>query len=105
MFWRKKNSDTAPVSISGTLGRAIAGELGKIKISGDHWADYRAVMRPRSEDGNVSDVRIFDNWSAKDKKVTVRDYASLDDQPDLVMIEGWFDKKSKKGEFKARSVA
>jgi hypothetical protein len=50
-------------------------------------------------------VRIFDNWSAKDKKVTVLNYASLDDRPDLVLIEGWFDKKSKKGEFKARSVA
>jgi hypothetical protein len=55
----------------------IAGELGKIKISGDHWADYRAVMRPRSEEGIVFDVRIFDNWAAKDKKVTVLNYASL----------------------------
>jgi hypothetical protein len=62
-------------------------------------------MRPRPEDGNVSDVRIFDNWSAKDKNVTVLNYASLDDQPDLVPIEGWFGKKSKKEEFKARSVA
>ena len=62
-------------------------------------------MRPRSENGNVFDVRIFDNWSARDKKVTVLNYASLDDRPDLVLIEGWFDKKSKKAEFKARSVA
>lgn len=49
-------------------------------------------------------MRIFDNWSAKDKKVTVLKYASLDDRLDLALIKGWFDKKSKKGEFKARSV-
>jgi len=62
-------------------------------------------MRPRSVNGNVFDERIFDHWPAKNKKVTVPNYASLDGRPDLVQIEGWFDKKSKKAEFEARSVA
>jgi hypothetical protein len=63
-----------------------------------------SVMRARSDDGNVSDVRILDNWSVKDKSVTVLNYASLDDQPERVLIEGWFYKRSKEEEFKARSV-
>ena len=106
MFWKKdKNADTGPVSISGPIGRLIAEELAKIKSSGDHWAEYRAVMRPQSVNGDVFDVRIFDNWSVKEKKAKVMSYVSLDDRPDLVLIEGWFDKKTKKGEFKARSAA
>jgi hypothetical protein len=63
------------------------------------------MMHARSDDGNVFDVRIFDNWSVKDKNVTVLIYASLDDQPERVLIEGWFYKRSKEEEFKARSVA
>jgi len=50
-------------------------------------------------------VRIFDNRSAKNKKVTVLNDALLYDRPDLVLIKEWLDKKSKKGEFKARGVA
>jgi len=50
-------------------------------------------------------VRIFDNRSAKNKKVTVLNDALLYDRPDLVLIKEWLDKKSKKGEFKARNVA
>jgi hypothetical protein len=43
--------------------------------------------------GNVFDVRIFGNGSAKDKEVTLLSDASLDDQPDPVLIEGWCHKR------------
>jgi hypothetical protein len=103
MFWtsRTNNKNTGPVSISGPLARLIGEEWGKLSRVDDHWAEYRAVLRPRSEAGDDFDVRIFDKWCASKKKVTVLDYSSLDHHSDLVLLEGWFNKKSKKSEIKA----
>jgi hypothetical protein len=40
-------------------------------------------------------IRVFDNSEAIVKKVQVKDYASLDEHPDLTLYEGWFDERSK----------
>jgi hypothetical protein len=60
------------------------------------------VTRPQANGGDDLDVRIFDKWHATEKKVQVLDYSSLDHHPDLVLLEGWFNRKAKKGAIKAR---
>lgn len=101
MFWSKKKENGRPVSVPAPMARLIGDEWGKIPRTGDHWAEYLAVMRPRSNGGDEFDVRIFDKWSAAEKKVQVQEYSSLDPHPDLILLQGWFNKKSKKGEIKA----
>jgi len=51
-------------------------------------------MRPRPEGKDVFDVRVFDQAQVAAKKVTVNDYTSLDEHPDLILYQGQFDKKS-----------
>ncbi|MBU2498633.1 MAG: hypothetical protein KKE57_07030 [Proteobacteria bacterium] len=104
MFGKKKK-EGAPVKIDGHLSRRIGSEWGKIAMPGDHWVNYLAVKRPRSENKDIVDVRIFDEFKANEKKVKVLDYASLDSHPDLVLLEGWLDDKSKKTDIKAKKAA
>ena len=100
MFWMKKDGNK-PAAVSGAMSRLIGNEWGKIPRTGEHWAEYLAVMRPQSEGGDVFDVRIFDKWMVNEKKVAVTDYSALDAHPDLVLLQGWFNKKTKKGDIKA----
>jgi hypothetical protein len=55
----------------------------------------KAVIH-KSETGEAPlNIRIFDNSEAIAKKVQVKDYASLDEHPNLMIYEGWFDERSK----------
>ncbi len=103
MFWFKSNGkkEERPHAVSGAMSRLIGEEWRKLPPIGDHWAEYLAVMRPKSEGSTACDVRIFSKWAAEEKKLTVANFSSLDDHPDLILLEGWFDKKTKKGEIKA----
>lgn len=100
MFWMKKD-DGKPAEVSGAMSRSIGNEWGKIPRSEEHWAEYLAVMRPQGNGGDLFDVRIFDKWMVGERKVAVTDYSTLDDHPDLVLLAGWWNKKTKKGEIKA----
>ena len=104
MFGKKKDNG-APVKVDGSLSRKIGSEWGKIAMPGDHWVNYLAVKRPRADNKDILDVRIFDEAKANEQKVKVLDYASLDTHPDLVLLEGWIDNKSKKSEIKAKKAA
>ncbi len=102
MFWFKsKDKDGRPRAVSGAMSRLIGEEWRKLPPIGDHWAEYLAVMRPKSEGSTACDVRIFSKWDAEEKKISVANYSSLDNHPDLILLAGWFDKKTKKGEIKA----
>jgi hypothetical protein len=105
MFWMKKRNDGKPVSLSAGMSRLIGEEWAKLPRNGDHWAEYLAVMRPQSDGGDVFDIRIYDKWVATEKKVQVLGYSSLDAHPELILLEGWFNQNSKKGEILARKGA
>jgi len=102
MFWMKKKNDGKPESIPAYLARLIGDEWGKLPRNGDHWAEYMMVTKPLSGVNEEFNVRIFDKWYAKEKNVQVTDYSSLDAHPELVLLEGSFNKKTKKGAIKAR---
>jgi hypothetical protein len=104
MFGKKKSGYQGPYRISGSLARLIGEEWGKIPQGGDHWVHYLAVSRPHSDNQEVVDVRIFDEWCAAQKKVDVKDFSSLDGHPELIFMEGWYEQKSKKGCIKAKAA-
>ncbi len=49
----------------------------------------KAVVRQRPEGKGSYDVRVFERAD-----VAVNNYASLDEHPELILYEGWFDKDS-----------
>jgi len=63
-----------------------------------------AVMRPRASGEKSFDVRIFASYEAAAKNIKIKDYTTLDEQPDLLLFEGWFDKKAKKVELVEKRV-
>ena len=77
----------------------------KLPHTSDHWVKLKAVMRPREGNPDAFDIRVYDEWESDEKKVKIKDWASLDQQPDLIQYEGWFDKKSKKVEIAAKRTA
>ena len=52
------------------------------------------VMRRHSADMNMYDIRVFNDKEALDNNIIVRDYYSLDKNPDLIMYTGWYDKSA-----------
>ena len=54
----------------------------------------KAVER-KSTTGGTFNIRVFDDSEAIAKKVQVKDYTSLDECPDLIIYEGWFDEGAK----------
>lgn len=105
MFWKKKGEkDGKPVKVSAAMSRLVGDEWGKLPRTSDHWPQYLAVMRPRPEDGDVHDVRIFDMGDANQKKVSVENYASLDKHEELILLAGWYNQKTKKGEIKRNAA-
>lgn len=70
------------------------------------WVDLlRAVVR-RSPQGEMAfDFRVFDQSDAGARKIEVRDYASLDEHPALVMYEGSFDEGSKRVELRVKNAS
>ena len=82
-----------PKDIPEPVGRYLIVEL---RQNPDWVWHLKSVVRPRQEEKDCYDARVFDERKAAQKKVTVKDYTSLDDHPELILYEGWFDRKSMK---------
>ncbi|MFH1488266.1 MAG: hypothetical protein ABII06_05135 [Pseudomonadota bacterium] len=107
MFFKKHKAKTSNriMDVDKVLYEIIGDEWNKIPPTGDHWVKYKAAVRQHLNDSEVFDVRIFDEWYVKEKKVKVVDFSSLDDKPELIILQGWFNRESKKGDVKLRKVA
>lgn len=91
-----------PKNIPEQVGRHLVVKLGK---NPDWVWNLKGVVRPRAEGKSCYDVRIFDMAEAAQKSVTVRDYTSLDEHPELVLYEGWFDKKTLRVEIENKQAS
>jgi hypothetical protein len=80
-----------PQSIPEQVGRQLVVKLGK---NPDWVWNLRAVIRKRQGEERVYDFRVFEDAKAAAKKIMIRNYTSLDTHPDLILFDGWFDKKS-----------
>jgi len=54
--------------------------------------NLKTVTIPRSDDGNVIDIRVYNNNETESKGVKVINYHSLDGHPALVIFDGWYNK-------------
>ncbi|MBU2607852.1 MAG: hypothetical protein KKF26_00885 [Chloroflexi bacterium] len=101
MFWKKTKGEEpsqpkaehlpGPRSIEELVGRQLVIDL---KQNPDQVWKLRSVVRQRTEGKHRFDFRVFDGNQVAASKIKVKDYTSLDNQPELVLYEGWFDKVS-----------
>jgi hypothetical protein len=65
----------------------------------DHKLDFnwvwtlKVVVKPGEAKGNFL-VRVFDERDVSSKKLQVRDYNSFNENPELILFDGWFNKKT-----------
>jgi len=90
-----------PKSIPEPVGRYLVVNLGK---NPDWVWHLKGVVRSRQESKDSYDVRVFDEAKAGQARVIVRDYTSLDEHPELILYEGWFDKRSMKVEIEEKKM-
>jgi hypothetical protein len=80
-----------PTDIPDPVGRYLIVERGK---NPDWVWHLKSAVRPRQDGKESYDVRVFDGVESTQKNVMVKGYTSLDEHPELILYEGWFDKKS-----------
>jgi len=105
MFWKKKPAEEVkevkgeklpgPKDIAELAGRYLVVEK---KRDPDWVWKLKSVVRQRPEGKKKFDVRVFDEAQAAQKRVKVKDWTTLDEHPDLILYEGWFDKESMKAQ-------
>jgi len=110
-FWKKKSETVElskakeeklpkPKDIPEPVGRYLVVNLGK---NPDWVWQLKGVVRRQTEKHRY-DVRVFDEIQARAKKVSVKDYTSLDEYPELILFEGWYDKRSNMAEMQETIV-
>lgn len=63
---------------------------------------FRAVVRSNAAGPKAFHIRIFDESEATARKQPVKDYTSLDQYPELIIYDGWFDESTKQVELAAK---
>jgi len=96
MFWDKKSAKeegklSGPKEIPGPVRNYLVAER---KMDPDLVKLLKAVER-KSTTGATFNIRVFDDSEAIARQVQVKDYTSLDECPDLIIYEGWFDEGAK----------
>lgn len=100
-FWKKKSATvelseakeeklSKPKDIPEPVGRYLVVDLGK---NPDWVWKLKSVARQQAEKHRY-DVRVFDEIQTRARGVSVRDYTTLDEHSELILFEGWYDKKS-----------
>lgn len=113
MFWKKKPATEepskpkaeklpGPKGIPDLVGRYLIVEL---KQNPDWVWNLKGVVRPRSDGKDRFDFRVFSEAQVAAKNVKVKDYTSFDDHLELVLYQGWFDKKSMKVQIEEKKTA
>ena len=91
MFLNKSEKEeklSGPREIPGLVQSHLVAEK---KMGPDLVKILKAVVHKGGNGASSSLIRIFDESGGVARKVQVKDYNSLDEYPDLIIYEGWFD--------------
>lgn len=113
MFWKRKPATGEPSKPKAEklpgpkdLPHAVGSYLvTRLKQNPDWVWKLKCVVRPRPESKDAFDFRVFDEAQVAPKKVTVKDYTSLNEYPDLILYEGWFDNRTMKVQIEEKKAA
>ena len=99
-FWKKGPVPAKPLNaqrlrkpqvLPQAVGRELIVQLGK---NPDWVWTLKSVVHKSPRGKRRYDVRVFDQAQAMAMGISVVDYTSLDDHPELILFEGWYDRKS-----------
>jgi len=96
MFWKRKETKEGEEKLPGSQGiPEHAGRHMVVEEKKDpNWVwKLQAVVRP-TEKKTAFYCRVFDVAQVAQAGVKVKDWTSLDEHPDLILWEGYFDKKT-----------
>ena len=105
-FWKKGPAPAKPLNaqrlrkpqvLPQAVGRELIVQLGK---NPDWVWSLKSVMHKSPRGKHRHNVRVFDQAQATAMGISVVDYTSLDDHPELILFEGWYDRKSWKARIK-----
>jgi hypothetical protein len=92
MFWKRDRGEKKKKEVMSLSGSALWSYMYRRHgLNGEALIPLRRV----ESDGMVDDkpvtmIRIFDPDTAKEKGVSIEDYQSLDNHPDLILHEGYY---------------
>ena len=96
MFWGKKSAkEEGQLSGLKEIPESVQNYLVVEKKMDPVLAKLLRAVERKSATGATFNIRVFDNSEAIAKKVEVQDYTFLDECPDLILYEGWFDEGAK----------
>ncbi|MFB3886078.1 MAG: hypothetical protein ACE144_12685 [Thermodesulfobacteriota bacterium] len=96
MFWKRKETKGGEEKLPGPKGiPELAGRYMVVEEKKDpNWVwQLRGVVRPAGKK-KAFYCRVFSAPQVAEAGVNVENWASLDDHPDLVLWEGYFDKET-----------
>ena len=110
MFWKKKAATSEPKGSKLPGPKAIPDIVGghlvvDFKQSPDWVWKLKAVKRRRQESKSAFDIRVFDEVEAATSKIKVHDYTTLDEHPELIWFEGWFDSEARQVQLEEKKTA
>jgi len=97
-FWKKNDDSFAgarvrklprPKDLPIEIGKYLVVESG---FEPDWIWSLKSAACPKAGSPTAYDIRIFDNSTANEKGITIKNYDTLNEFPELVVFEGWFDK-------------
>ncbi len=97
MFWKKKNNDPGaeklPPSkdIAEPVGRYL---IAKMSQNPDWVWSLKAAFRPKPEDSNLIDFRVFDGKKAATQNIQIKNFSTLTEHPEFILFEGVFNKRT-----------
>jgi hypothetical protein len=98
-FWEKTSEAGQPKTAKLGGPKDLPHPVGKyLVVDLGHDPDWvwnlRSVQRPKEGSTTSFHVRVFSENDAALRKVSVKNYDTLNEHPELILFEGWFDKKS-----------
>jgi hypothetical protein len=76
-----------PKRIPDSVGRYVIKEMRLDPVVA--WRDLYVVVRPQGK--KAGHCRVFDATKVAKAKMQVKDWTSLDDHPEFIMFEGYYD--------------
>ncbi len=99
-FWQKnKTAATEAKKLPGP--KELPPELGRymvisMKLDPDWVWDLRSVACPKEgEAAGTYQIRLFKDYKVREAGLSVENYNSLDNHPELIAFEGWYVKGTK----------
>ena len=107
MFWKSKDKAQKSGKLAGpkVLPQLVIKHLESSKIVDMATVPFLKSVSMSSENGNGRySIRLFDPADAEARHISVLNYETLTEKPELIIAEGWYDEATKKVELEVKKT-